>query len=340
VSFEKRQEIGQAGKNSRVHVIYDVNLDAELVMKTVPKAKLDVPTYFAEAQLLYKSVHPNVVPILYACEDADSIYLAMPHFKHGSLAGVVKRRFLTVREVIRYAAHFLAGLHNVHSKGLVHFDVKLDNILIGDRNEALLSDFGLAKQMNHAGVAEQDAIYLKTLPPEYFLKTAFGVPFDIYQVGLTLHRLINGNDIFYQQFERYGVGAAFDRERFKFDVINERFPKRDMHYEHVPNKLRSVIAKCLKREPAARYRTATAIVSDLAGIDGAQLDWQYQVDGDGSRIWSKVDGGRELRLRINDAGRAVAEKGPEGGPLRRITAYCKDDVRVSDIRRFIRTDGA
>ncbi|WP_129640710.1 serine/threonine-protein kinase [Peristeroidobacter agariperforans] len=339
VSFELRKNIGHEGKNSEVHLAYDPNLDAEIVIKRVLKSELDVPAYFSESQLLYKSGHPNVVPILYASEDADCIYLAMPYFRRGSLNAALSKRFLTVREVIRYATHFLAGLHNVHSKGLVHFDVKPDNILLTDRDEAVLSDFGLAKQLNLNGVAEQDRSYFKMQPPEFFNDQEFDARFDIYQVGVTLYRLINGNSMFYDQFGTYGDQANFDFQQFRFDVINERFPDRAHHLEHVPARLRNVIKKCLKSDRSERYKSSTDVVSDLASIGGADLDWRYEPGMDGCRQWTKVQADREIRLRVDGTMQSHAEKRCGDGPFRRIKAFCMDSISDQEIRQFLRTDG-
>lgn len=339
VSFELQKEIGHEGRNSRVHVAHDPNLDATVVIKTIAKPTLDVDAYFAESQLLYRSNHPNVVPIHYACEDADSIYLAMPYFERGSLNKEISNRFLTVREAIRYATHFLSGLHNVHSKQLVHLDIKPDNILLTERNEAMLSDFGLAKRTNYSGLAEQDRMYVRILPPEYFQKKGFDARSDIYQVGLTLYRMLNGNKVFYDQFDAYGTGKDFDREHFRHDVLNERFPRRDAYPEHVPQRFRRVIAKCLKSDPAARYRAATDVVTALADIGGADLDWQYSVDADSRRVWSKSEEDRMIRLCVDSTGCAYADKTCGEAAARRIKDYCKEGITSAEIRKFLKAEG-
>lgn len=341
VSFEIKQEIGQDGRNSRVHVAHDLNLDAEIVVKSILKSALDVPEYFSEARCLYGSRHPHVVPIYYACEDSDRIYLAMPHYERGSLKAMINKRYLTMREVIKYATHFMSGLHNVHSKGLIHFDIKPDNLLLTDRGDAVISDFGLAKKANHVGFAEQDGFYMRTLPPEYFQQREYSSAFDIYQAGLTLYRLVNGNALFDEQFSIYTQSGHFDRDQFRFDVLNERFPDRSRYVLHVPKKIRKVISKCLKSDPSQRYRSSTEVITDLAAVEGTELDWQYTPAADGSRAWTKFDSerDRELRLVIDGSSTAVAEKKRGDGAWRRVAKFCKDGITEAEIREFLKTDG-
>jgi len=132
----------------------------------------------------------------------------MPYYAKGSIKILLSNRFLTVRQIIRYAIQFLTGLHNIHSKKLIHFDVKPDNILISDNDEAMLSDFGLAQPVNLLGIAGQDRLYNKQRPPEAFKYDHFDLRYDIYQVGITLYRMCNGNDIFNNQFLKYTNGKG------------------------------------------------------------------------------------------------------------------------------------
>lgn len=117
VSFKKQQRIGENGENSEVYVVHDKHLDAELVIKQVKTDGFNEERYLLEAQLLYKSVHPYVVQVLYACKDAQHIYIAMPYYRRGSLHQVVEAEGLTCRQLIRYSIQFLSGLNNIHSKG-------------------------------------------------------------------------------------------------------------------------------------------------------------------------------------------------------------------------------
>jgi len=335
VSFDLLREIGQEGSNSTAFVAYDHQLDAEIVIKKIPKSDLDsVDSFFDESKILHLSSHPNVVPVHYACQDADSIFIAMPYFKRGSLNALINARFLTVREIVSLGCQIASGLHNIHSKRLVHFDIKPDNVLLSDRGEALISDFGLSRRLNGAGMAGQDRFYLKMRPPEAYDLPEYTPAFDLYQFGITLYRMCNGNAAFHDQFNRFGLTpAAFDRDGFKFDVRNGRFPDRSIFEEHIPQRLRRLIKKCLEPNPDDRFKAAIEVANELAQVD-ERLDWQFSTDGT-SRTWVRGDGDKEYQLTVDKSQTALAEKTIACGRRMRIPAYCKTGIVPIEIRRFL-----
>ncbi len=336
IVFDLSHKVGKQGQNSETFVAIDKQLDAEIVIKSIQKSKLASPeNFFDESKALYASAHPNVVQIYYACFDADRIYLAMPYYKRGSLADLVSNGFLTVREIIVIACQVLSALHNIHSKNLIHFDVKPDNILFSDRGDALLSDFGLAKQMNLSGVAYQDRFYFKMIPPEATESDHFTRAFDIYQFGLTLYRICNGEQQFTEQYARYGTGAAFRRADFKFDICNGRFPDRDAHLPHVPEALRKVINRCLAPAPADRFQSAIDVANALAPIDGEYLDWKYEVSDD-QRIWTKNIKGTRIVFKVYKDDSTECLKAIGEGLPRKVGDGCQKQMTDRQIRTFLR----
>lgn len=332
VSFRKLEEIGQEGRNSKVYRAHDKNLDAEIVIKEIEKGEgFSSEEYFKEAQALYKSTHPNIVQVCYACDDDDKIYVATPYYRNGSLKKRMLQKRLTVQEIIRFSTHFLNGLHNVHSKGLIHFDVKPDNVLISDRNEALLSDFGQSKPINKDGLARQPFLYGKQYPPEFFgnAEYIFDSRFDIYQVGLTMYRMCVGDEEFNQQFGKYN-----EWEKFGEDVRSGKFPDRKAYPLHIPNRLRSVINKCLKPNPVDRYDSPIEIVNGLADIDGGILYWEYTVENN-KRIWRQEVDGTIRAITVCEAGTSVAYKHGVNSPERRVKEFCKDLIEDKEIIEFL-----
>ena len=324
LTFEKIEEIGAEGKNSKVHLVHDHQLDAKLAMKSIDKKKIKDPAlYFKEASILYQSEHPNVMPVHYACEDSDNIFIAMPYMEKGSLNAKIKERNLTVAEIIRYSFQFLSGLHNIHSKGLLHFDIKPDNILLSKRDEALVSDFGLARRMDGGGLAQADSFYPKIVPPELIKgEKQFDVRYDIYHVGCTLYRMCVGNDEFDRQWKSFFKMGKLRDSDYADAVVEGRFPDRKKFPEHIPLTLQRTITKCLEPDPDKRFSSVLEILNSLANIEGPELDWQYSIDEDGTKKWSKNVEGSERYLKITPDGVATAEKQNVRGRYTKVTNYC------------------
>ena len=205
VNFEIIEEIGHEGRNSTAFRARDLQLDAEIVMKKIPKSDIkDASEFFSESRLLYQSSHQNVVQVLYACEDDANVFIAMPYYSNGSLKSLMNQRPLTVREIVRFGCQILSGLHNIHSKNLIHFDIKPDNILLTDRYEAVLSDFGLAKQ-TELGLAKPSRLYTIMSAPEIATPDNIDLRFDIYQFGFTLYRMCVGLNAHRDQLEAQSI---------------------------------------------------------------------------------------------------------------------------------------
>ncbi|AOH85743.1 protein kinase [Sphingomonas panacis] len=320
LQFAEIREIGSDGRNSKTWIVHDVQLGAEIVMKTIAKSSLhSVNGFFDEAKALYATAHQNVVQVHYACEDQDSVYVAMPLYRRGSVKGLMAASNLTARETVRLGCQMLSGLHNIHSKGLIHFDIKPDNILLSNRGEALLADFGLAKQMQ-LGLARPNGLYIRMAPPEATTNQQFDLRFDIYQVGLTLYRMTIGNDAFNRQFSRFEHGGNINMTALAGEILAGTFPDRQAFDEHVPTRLRKVIVKCIEPDRNNRYNSALEVANALASVEDG-LDWQL-ARGTLDKTWIKNEMGTEKRFVLNADGSTVFTTTAPGGTPRRKTDLC------------------
>jgi serine/threonine protein kinase len=293
LNFETIKEIGQEGKNSQVFLAHDKQLDGEIVVKKILKSKIINPIdYYNEAKKLYASTHSNVVRVNYGCSDADHIYIAMPFYKNGSLKSIIASRNLTIREIIRYSIQFLSGLHHIHSKGLIHFDVKPDNILISDSNEAHLSDFGLTKAMNTFGFASPEQIYSKQVPPETFTSTEKTIHFDIYLAGLTIYRLLNGEDHFHQQLSSFKTEPDYISS-----ISNGSFPSRTNYLPHIPLKLQRIVNKAISVNITDRHKNVLDLINELSDVD-ENLDWRF-VKNATIEEWERDNGTHTYKVRAD-----------------------------------------
>jgi serine/threonine protein kinase len=330
VNFEYRKEIGQEGRNSKAFIAHDRFLDAELVIKQISKADFANPEdFFNESRSLYKAVHPHVVQIQYACACEENIYLALPYYENGSLKSLIDSRSLSVREIVRFSIQICSALHNIHSKGLIHFDIKPDNILLSDRNEALLSDFGLARFMSTDFTAEREEIYVRHVAPEHFSKDKFTSQYDIYQLGLTIYRMVHGNPEFYRQ-----LGLFADNDSYYDAVENEKFPLRS-YPEHIPSRLEKIINKCLKADTGNRYESALDVANDLSTIDDNTLDWIHTSNGD-DRVWHKTTDTHEYRIEVKGDGSSIAEKKTAAGKWSKIRDFCTAGLNRAGLKKFLR----
>jgi eukaryotic-like serine/threonine-protein kinase len=276
VTAVKLHEIGSGqGQNSKVFLADDPQLGGQIALKEVPLSRL-TGNFFEEAQHLYRSRHPRVVPIMYASQDTHNAYIAMPYFPQGSLQGWLDSNGVpTVRQIIKWSQELLQGLHHIHSLGLVHFDIKPTNIFIANDGSAMVADFGQAKPVDAFGVAVQNRIYDRHWPPEVLLQGGATKQADIYQVGLTLYRLCNGNDLFYGQLPA-------DRVTLARQIVAGLFPNRQQFLPHIPKRLRRVIVKALQVDPADRYQTALEMMDALGQID-TLLDWRHGATATGEQ---------------------------------------------------------
>ncbi len=333
LDFEPIKEIGHQGRNSTVYLAHDKQLDAELVIKKIEKNKIPNPAeFYTEAKRLYDSEHQHVVQIKYACEDSDHIYLAMPFYKNGSLKTLIDTRFLTVREILRYATQFLSGLHNIHVKKLIHFDVKPDNILISNSDEALISDFGLAKNMNALGLSSTDKVYPRQIPPETFSQTHHSMLYDIYNAGLTLYRMCNGNQYYYQQ-----VGQYPDQPAYIAAICGGTFPNRNMYFPHIPKSLRKVINKALSVNQTDRHQTVLELINDLSPI-AQLLDWKF-VRLANNDTWTLEDADRRFVVSLTWAGSIFAIDTQKtvfsSGNTTKVSTGCKNNIPLKDVNKEV-----
>lgn len=296
IDLESMQPFGNnEGKNSTVYLAYDKQLKHQFIVKKIKKTDIfedfgsdDEDNLFLESSILYKVSHPNVTEIQYASFDNDYIYMVMPYYKKGSVQALLECRNLSMREFVKLSLDFLTGLLFVHSNQLVHFDIKPTNILINNNGKASLTDFGLAKYIDVVTeLASPNKMYSVHFPPEIFISGEMGRQADIYQAGITLYRMANGNDIWNEQL------SLFSQEKVKKGT----FPDRKCYLPHVQNKIRRIINKCLSVDVDKRYESVLDIINDLAEVEG-DLDWRYERTPIGEESWYKIQDKMEVFIKL------------------------------------------
>jgi serine/threonine-protein kinase len=212
--------------------------------------------FLREARHAAGLAHPNVARVFDAGEDGDRPYIVMEHVEGETLADVLARRGrLTPHEAVGLAIQACAGLQHAHDAGLVHRDVKPQNLLLRDDGTLKLVDFGIARaaeatRLTQAGTILGTAAYLA---PEQAAGEEVTSAADLYSLGAVLYELLTGRPPY--AFESLAELA----ERHAADPIE---PIADVARD-VPPALEDVVMRCLARNPAYRPRSAAELAGEL-----------------------------------------------------------------------------
>ena len=278
------RKINSEGVNSALYIVKDEQLNCEMILKQIDKRKLkEYDKYFDESRKVSSLNHPNIIKINYATYDDDYVYITMPYYKNGSLNQILDSRSLTVREIIKYSLDFLSAIYYIHDNNIIHCDIKPNNILIDDKNQAILSDFGSAIRVDFNGYGKLKNVYYKHIAPEQCYTSTVDRKIDIYQIGTTLYRMCNGNEEYDKQLRRYK-----NLTDLKMAISKGKFPVRKKYLPHIPKSLIFIIEKCLEVNKENRYNSVLEILNDLAKVK-ENLDWKYDKRDRNCFTWIKED---------------------------------------------------
>jgi serine/threonine protein kinase len=339
--FKLLNKISDEGKNSIVSLAHDIQLDAEIVVKQIKKTDFKDPImYFDEAKKLYSSNHPNIVPVQYSCQDDANIYITMPLFQKGSLNQLIEIRCLKPKEIIKYSIDFLSGLHHIHTKNLIHLDIKPTNILISNSDDAILTDFGLAKYLNDEGYTTFERFYNLHQAPEMILDNVATHQTDIYQAGLTLYRMCAGNLAFKSQLSQFiNTDGKLDKDKYKAAITKSKFPDRQALPPHIPQKLKNYIFKALAVDPANRYNSVLSFLNDLASIE-VIYNWQHTPDPTFKK-WECVSEEKNYLVALNKIddifwSLKTTKSKLSGANERQIIDYCSKKATFDDVHVILK----
>jgi serine/threonine-protein kinase len=272
--YRVQQRIGSGGM-ANVYYGQHALLERPLVIKVLHAHLARDPEmrerFRREAEAACQLVHPHICTILDYGEVDGTVYLVMPFLMGGSLADVLVRdRTVPAPRAAVVAAQVAAALDYAHRHGVVHRDIKPDNILFDDDRHALITDFGIATARFHGrltgtGRAMGTPHYMS---PEQAMGKMVDGRSDLYAVGVMLYEMLLGFPPF-DGADSYSVGYKHVHEApVAPEVVDSRTP--------LP--LSAIIMRCLAKNPAERYQRgdelADALVGFLGAIPAASADYR------------------------------------------------------------------
>src|SRR5438105_9966346 len=212
-----------------------------------------------EAQAAASLDHPNILPIYEVSECDDGLpFFSMKFAGGGSLLEAAPALRNEPRRAVALMAKVVRGVQYAHAQGILHRDLKPGNVLLDGRGEPLVSDFGLAKWLDASSHLTRTLTIFGTpgyIAPEQVNGSAGkrGPTSDVYSLGAILFDLLTGGAPFVGEHALKVIQQASEKPAPKLRTL---VPGLDRDLE-------TICAKCLEREPGARYRSAGALAEDL-----------------------------------------------------------------------------
>jgi len=258
------RELGQGGM-ATVYLARDIKHERDVAIKVLREdlsASLGAERFLREIRIAAQLQHPHILPLLDSGEAAGQLYFVMPYIRDQSLRErLVREGELPVHEAVRLTSEVADALAEAHSHGVVHRDIKPDNVMLSGRH-ALVTDFGVAKAISEAtgrstittlGVAVGTPTYMS--PEQAAADPHVDHRSDIYAVGVMLYEMLTGRAPFVGATPQQVLAAHVTEAP---DPVIKRRPA-------IPAALNDLVMRCLAKRPADRFQTAAELHAALEG---------------------------------------------------------------------------
>ena len=260
------EKLGEGGMGV-VYKAEDIKLKREVAIKFLPRhivaSDEERERFKIEAQAAAALNHPNIATIHAIEEVDDEMFIVMEYIEGQELkdivgAGLKPAPTLAFAEIINYASQIASGLQAAHEKDVTHRDIKSANIMITDKGQVKIMDFGLAKvrggaQVTKLGTTLGTAAYMS---PEQAQGMATDHRTDIWAFGVVLYEMLTGKMPFPGDYEQAVIYAILHEE-----------PEFS---EEIPPNLQQLLPKALAKDPQERYQNVGEVLADLESFDTGQ----------------------------------------------------------------------
>ena len=261
--YEIIEELGKGGMG-RVYRVEDIKLRQEVALKLIKpeiaKDKKTIERFRNELKLAREIAHRNVCRMYDLNEEKGTHYITMEYVRGEDLRSSI-RRFgqLPIGKSISIAKQICEGLVEAHRSGVVHRDLKSNNIMIDKEGNVRIMDFGIARSLESKGITGAGVMIgtPEYMSPEQVEGKEVDQRSDIYSLGVILYEMLTGR-VPFEGDTPFTIGVKHKSE----------IPKDPKELNtQIPEDLNSIIMRCLEKDKEKRYQSAAEVRSELDNIE-------------------------------------------------------------------------
>lgn len=248
--------LGEGGM-AAVYKAYQPAMERYVAIKVLPRhmssSEEFVTRFRREARMLAQLQHPHILPVFDYGEADGYPYIVMPFVVSGTLAELLHKQRLSLAQVRRIMTQIGDALGYAHARGMIHRDIKPSNILIDERGNCLLTDFGLARMAEASTKLTSSGEIMGTpayMSPEQGAGSKLDQRSDIYSLGIILYEMVTGRVPY----------TAETPVAVVFKHIQDPLPSIHKLNPDLPESVELVLLKSLAKSPEDRYQTAEDFV--------------------------------------------------------------------------------
>ncbi len=259
ISHYRIIELIGTGGMSEVYLAEDQELKRNVALKLLlhrSEGESDLGfDYKLEAQTAASLNHPNIVTIYEIFEYQGWPVIAMEYVEGLLLSNLNKNDSLSIEQVLDIIVQLCNGISAAHELGIIHRDVKSDNIIVSPKGQVKIMDFGLALYKDRALAPESRSISgtYSYMSPEQARGEEVDFRSDIFSIGVVLYELITGQLPFKGE-----IAAAIT-----YSIINENPEPVKTFGPEIPDELQRIIDRALEKDQTLRYQQVDEMIADL-----------------------------------------------------------------------------
>ncbi len=277
-NYRIEQKLGEGGMGV-VYLAVDTDLDRRVALKTLATGGSQddelVSRFLREAKAASRLQHPSIVTLYHFGLEGSTRYMVMEYVEGRTLRKVISGKPMNVAQLVEYAIQMADGLSLAHDNGVIHRDLKSENIMVTPRGQVKILDFGLAKLKSTKPVTGDDETAFRTqfgmvvgtvttMSPEQAMGKEVDASSDIFSLGVILYQMATGKLPFEGPTPQATMALILNQEPTPVSQLNP----------DVPPELERLVQHCLQKSSVYRpsAREVLAKLKNIqASISGAKL---------------------------------------------------------------------